>query len=256
MSKICKKRANYRRHRGFLKGRYGIILLIFLFFALITGYFFLYTDFFAIREIVVHGNDYIEEKEIIKLSHIDLGMNIFMLNKSNVEDKIRRHSFVKEASVSLELPDRIILTIQERDLSCIIPFEDGIFIYIDEEGVVLEKSQVLKSYNYPLITGLEDVSFLVGKTIDITPSWLKNALLSIVILLEKNQLSQHISEIHVLEDYSIQLYTKSGSVIIVGDDAILEKKINFVKTFVSQELPNSIVDISHGGDPVSKPRNN
>ena len=72
----------------------------------------------------------------------------------------------------------------------------------------------------------------------------------------ENQLSQHISEIHVLEDYSIQLYTKSGSVIIVGDDAILEKKINFVKTFVSQELPNSIVDISHGGDPVSKPRNN
>ena len=123
--------------------------MIFLFFALITGYFFIYTDFFAIREIVVHGNDYIEEKEIIKLSHIDLGMNIFMLNKSNVEDKIRRHSFVKEASVSLELPDRIVLTIQERDLSCIIPFEDGIFIYIDEEGVVLEKSQVLKSYNYP-----------------------------------------------------------------------------------------------------------
>ena len=87
MSKICKKRANYRRHRGFLKGRYGIILLIFLFFALITGYFFLYTDFFAIVEIVVHGNDYIEEKEIIKLSHIDLGMNILCSIKAMLKIK-------------------------------------------------------------------------------------------------------------------------------------------------------------------------
>lgn len=257
MSTKSKKKLKYNGHRRFAKGKYGIILLILIFFIIITIFLLLYTDFFLIKEIEVTGNDYVKENEILKTSNLEIGMNIFKFNSSKIENKILMHSFIKDAEITRYYPDKISLSVVEREVACIIPFEDGNFLYIDDEGVVMEKSQSLKTYNNPLITGLEEVSFIIGKPIEINPIWFKDSIIKIIIILKENDLLKEISEIHILEDYNVQLYTNAGSVINIGNDSILEKKINFVRTFILQLKPKVIVDISHDGDhPVYEPRTN
>lgn len=256
MSTNCKKRTNSNRNSRFVKGKYGIILLILIFFIAITIFLLLYTDLFLIKEIEVIGNDYVKENEISKISNLGLGMNIFKFNRGEIEKKISAHSFIKKVKVTRTYPDKVLISIEERKVACIIPFMDQQFLYIDKEGIVVEKSQSLKSYNNPLITGLEEVSFIIGNSIDINPVWLKDSILCIIDILKENNLLKEISEIHLQEDYTIQLYTNAGSVIKIGNDGILEKKIKFVKTFILQSQPKLIVDISHGGDPVYKPRTN
>lgn len=256
MSKNCKKRINYNKHKRFLKGKYGIILLILLFFLVISFFLLLYTDFFLIKEIEVIGNDYVEENEILRTSNLEIGMNIFKFNRSNIENNILMHSFIKDAKLSRYYPDKVSLSVVEREVACIIPFEDGNFLYIDDEGVVMEKSKSLKTYNNPLITGLDEVSFIIGKPIEINPVWFKNSILNTIVILKENELLKEISEIHIQEDYNLQLYTNAGSVINIGDDSILEEKIEFVRAFILQSQQKVIVDISHNRYPSYKPRNN
>lgn len=256
MSTKSKKELNYNRRRRFVKGKYGIILLVLLFFLAITIFLLLYTDLFLVNEIEINGNDYVEDSEILKKSNLEIGMNIFKFNIKKTQSDIILHPFIKESSISRVLPDKISLSIVEREVAAIIPFEDGNFLYLDDEGVVVEKSHLLKTYNIPLITGLEEISFIVGNTIEISPNWFKNSILNIVLILKENSLLHEISEIQLFEDYNVQLYTNAGSVIKIGNDKILQGKIEFVKSFISQSQPSVIVDISHGGTPVYKPRNN
>src|SRR5690554_2424295 len=104
MSKSCKKRINYSRQKRFLKNEYGIILLILLFFLMTSLFLLLYTDFFMIKEIEVIGNEYLDENDILRNSNLEIGMNIFKFNRSNIERNIIMHSFIKDAKLSRHYP--------------------------------------------------------------------------------------------------------------------------------------------------------
>lgn len=247
---------NYKQYKRITRRKYGIMALVLLFFVLLTISFLLYTDFFDIKEVNIIGNDYVSEKEILRNGDLNIGANIFKFNKKKTQEQIERHSLIKTAEITRKYPNRINIEVLEREVIGIIPFEDGSFIYIDQEGVVLKKYDILNTYHSPLITGLENISFIVGNPIDIQPSWLAESLLDILSRLKDNKLIEKVSEVNVLEDNTIQIYTKDGSVIKIGDAKTMEKKMDFLKAFLSETHPKSIIDISHGGDPVSKPRAN
>lgn len=256
MKKKHRKKENSYNIRGFRKGKYGIILLILFLCIILTSYFLLYTDHFKIGIIEVYGNEHVSKEEIIRLSNFNIGMNIFKFNREKVEENIKKNSFIKDVKIERKLPDTIHILITEREITSIVSYKDGTFLYLDEDGVVMDDRETLNSYNKPIITGLENVSFAMGNPIKITPSWLRKSILESISLLKKNYLINKISEIHVLEDHNIQLYTKDGSVINIGNSTILKENIDFVKSFFSQHQSKIIVDISHGGDPVYKPREN
>ena len=254
MPQIGNKTASYHRRKSITKKKYGTMALILLFFILLTISFLLYTDFFDIEEININGNHHVSKKEILRNANLSVGINLFKFNKNKTEALIERHSLIKNAEITRKYPNKVNIRVLEREVTAIIPFEDGSFIYIDQEGVVLRKDSLLNTYNSPLITGLENISFIIGKPINIQPSWLADSLLEIILSLKNNKLIDRISEINVLEDNHIQIYTNDGSVIKIGDEKIMEKKMEFLKAFLSETHPKIIVDISHGGDPVYRPR--
>lgn len=256
MGKRRRKKENSCNIREFRKGKYGIILLILLLCIILTFYFLLYTDYFKIETIEVYENEHVPKEEIIRLSNLNIGMNIFKFNREKVEENIKKNSFIKDARIERKLSDTIHILITERKITSIVSYHDGTFLYLDEDGVVMDHKDTLNSYNKPIITGLENVSFVMGNPIEITPSWLRKSILESISFLEENGLISKISEIHILEDYNIELYTKDGSVINIGNNTILKENRDFVKSFFSQPHPKIIVDISHGGDPVYKPREN
>lgn len=254
MSIKRKKRAKDKETKKYRKSKYGIMVLFLILCVFTTFYLLLYTDTFMIKDIIISGNDYVSQRDIIRLSQLEPGMNIFKFNTDNIENQIQKHSFIKDVQITRKLPNTIQLSIVEREVTCIIPYEDGSFLYLDEEGVVMDHNEALNTYNRPLITGLEDVSFIIGNPIEIKPNRLKNSFLETLSTLEERHIIDKISEIHFLEDYTIHLYTRDGSVIKVGTSTILKEKLDFIETFISQPHANVIVDLSHGGDPVSIPR--
>lgn len=254
MSAKYKKRTKYKKRKNYRKNKYGTIVLILLLCLFTTFYLLLYTDIFVIKDIKVSGNDYVSQKDIIRLSQLEAGANIFKFNTNNIENQIERHPFIKDAQITRNLPNTIQLSIVEREVTGVIPYRDGNFIYLDEEGVVMDQSETLNTYNVPIITGLENASFMIGNPIEIVPSKLKDSFIGTLSTLKKNHIMDAISEIHFLEDGTIHLYTNEGSVIKVGTNIILKEKLDFIKSFIAQSRANVIVDLSHGGDPVSIPR--
>ncbi|SJZ33417.1 cell division protein FtsQ/DivIB [Garciella nitratireducens] len=256
MKKKLRKKENFYPIKGFKKGKYGIILLILVLTIIFSFYFLLYTNYFDVKNIEVRGNEHIEKKEVIRLSNLRTGMNIFKFNKEKVEKNIQRNSFIKNVQIERKLPDTIYIYTTEREITSIIAYNDGTFLYLDEEGIVMDHKETLNTYNKPIITGLEDVSFIINNSIEINPNWLRRSILETISLLKKNDLIYEISEIHILENFDIHLYTNDGSVINIGNSSILKENIDFLKSFLGQPHQKVIIDISHGGDPVCKPRRN
>ncbi len=70
--------------------------------------------FFRVQEIEVIGSVSYTDEEVIEASGIDVGDNLFFINRFTASSRIfARLPFVEEASIERELPNRIIITVDE-----------------------------------------------------------------------------------------------------------------------------------------------
>jgi cell division protein FtsQ len=117
---------------------------------------FVSSDFFAIDKIsVIHNNNYTKD-EIISMSEVKKGKNIFWfyLHKGDVRDAMEGDSYIDSVNVSIQLPGTVLLDVDERAEVAAVPLDDK-FILIDNEGYVLRTTD-----QEPKLT------LLVGLTID------------------------------------------------------------------------------------------
>lgn len=129
---------------------FRIIIVIFL---CVAGFFFLQSDIFTVKSIEVRGVERLNEEEIIALSGIETGLNLFEVNRNEAEELIELHAGVNSAAVNTRPPHKILITVQERDAVAWIPGDECYYI-MDEEGYIFIKRDEYNDY-LPLITGLD-----------------------------------------------------------------------------------------------------
>lgn len=119
----------------------------------IAGFFFLQSDIFTVKSIEVRGLERLNEEEIVALSGIETGLNLFQVDRSEAQELIQLHAGVDSASVNTRPPHKILITVQERDAIAWIPGDECYYL-MDEEGYIFIKRDEYNDY-LPLITGLE-----------------------------------------------------------------------------------------------------
>jgi len=127
--KIAKKKK--RKKKRYLL-RLIIIVLI-----CIGVHFILHIDYFTIAGITVAGNEKISDAEIIKLSEIETGDNIFDIHPYFAEKRIKKNLYIENVDVKRMLPHKIEIVVEERNGKAQLINEKE-FIIIDGEGRVLE----------------------------------------------------------------------------------------------------------------------
>lgn len=219
-----------RHHSGInkkqlaLKGLLFIAALCVLSLVFVKGYFLLVTyPYFQIKEVKTTGNKRVIKSEILTWLGLYPGQSLLNLNLSWLKQRLISYPPVKEADISRQWPDRLIISLKEREPLALV--HDGPRLWsIDREGVWF----YLKEYpDLPIITGAYRDSHYLQQAIDLLMGFkYKKWGISLI----------EISEIHLDPDLGISFYTTSGTEVYLGRGYYEEKlcSLHKILTYLKQ----------------------
>ena len=151
----AKKRAKIIQRCLFcLKAFIVIVALQVVSFLFIFSYDFLtQCDYFNAENIVVTGTERLAERQVLHQAKIYRGINILSVNLSMARKRLLAYSWVDDAEVSRELPNKIkIKIIEQRPLAIL---DIGRRFIINTRGEVFKEMTKSDPSNLPAIRGLE-----------------------------------------------------------------------------------------------------
>jgi cell division protein FtsQ len=231
------------------------LLLSFTFLLLSTTalYFFLHSPAFGIKEVVVEGNQSLGSAEIIRLSGVVPGTNIFLLDEEQIQGRLHLHSLLETVKIERRLPNRLIIQVQERVPCLLLPVTDG-FVVVDHQGVYLTRVGSIVEINRPVVTGcVVPPDVLPGQVIDVV---ILQQFLPVVDQMSFETV-QSISEINLESAERIKIYSLNGVEIKVGTIDHLVEHLDLLQQILTVELkqldqPIEYIDMSFKGSPVIK----
>lgn len=158
---------------------------------------------FSVQTIDINGVHRVAANDIIKLSELETGKNIFEPNLFTIEKKITAHPWIKAATIKRDLPARICIDVVEQTPLAIVKIENIADILINTNG------QPFKEYN-PKTDNIKDLPVISG--LDLTTrnnEYLFQGPLfnSIMDILDISTMSQ-IYEINGDQNTGISIHTR------------------------------------------------
>jgi len=232
--KVRARRASARRlQKGFLVLSSLLILLSLLgaglFGAqrLLNSLFFTNPDY-AIHSVEVSTDGDLMRDAVLQAAQIANGTNIFSINLSAVEDRLRALPQVEEVNVQRLLPDKLVIVIQERRPIAWIASADAnktgfnydSALLVDRRGVGLQPKGSAPEYmTLPIIIGVDIKKVTVGQPID--DDAVKSALELIRECPEVLQSRFQIATIDVSKEYCLVATDKQGASIKFSPDELM-----------------------------------
>jgi cell division septal protein FtsQ len=196
---------------------------------LLNSLFFNNPDY-AVHSVEVTSDGDLGRDVVLRAAQIEDGSNIFSINLSAVEDRLRSLPQVEEVDVQRLLPDKLVIVIQERrPIAWIATADanktgfnyDGAFL-VDRRGIVLQPKGSAPEYmTLPVIIGVDLKKVTVGQPIDNDP--VKAALELIRECPEMLQSRFQIATIDVSKEYSLVVTDKQRSLVTFSPDDLTDQ---------------------------------
>jgi cell division protein FtsQ len=228
--------------------------LFLLFLAILSGYYFLNSAFFALQQIEVRGNNAVSKETIVEQSGLAPGVNLFKIDTKAVSNKIQMLPSVKKVEVKRRLPSTLLLQITERTPIALVVSPDG-FLQIDDEGVYIKKVQDFKDLHLPVVSGVPLENNL-GPGSRLSKPGL-SAALRLIQMMDK-VLKENVTEIIAPSPQTITLKTLQGVEIRFGEPEEMERKVKIIEELLLQNgaiINNQTVeyiDLRYNTAPVIK----
>jgi cell division protein FtsQ len=239
--------ANLKKN-GFSRLLFALLLII-----LILMVF--YTPIFAIKNIIIKNNRVLSQKDIICYSNINIGDNIFKINKKQIKQNLLRNPWIQEVDLKRILPSTVIISVTEKK-ECAALYFLGSFIKIDSQGYVLEITQNLGKNSLPIITGIDLVSYSEGNKFQPKVAEKFELLIDFINLLDKYQMSEIVCELNLEDLNNIVIYFVEGIEARIGSYEKMDEKLYMLKGIIADVLKNNrkngYIEMRGVHDPVFK----
>jgi cell division protein FtsQ len=221
-NRILTRRNRLQRSRGsFLREALSALLLlsaVAVMSACLIGIFHgvVQAPYFGLRETVVRGCKEITEQEVLAMAALQPSVSILAVNREKVARRVKQNPWVREVSVGLELPDRMIIDVRERLVRAIVKRNDGLYL-MDTGGGLFKRVERGDDVDFPVITGYE------------SPGMEDTAFRKAVTFLNKLSEAkthpnlQDIAGIHLDPVAGLSIVTTSGLCLKLGSDQYDEK---------------------------------
>ncbi|HBV98999.1 MAG: hypothetical protein JL50_18870 [Peptococcaceae bacterium BICA1-7] len=223
------------------------IFFITLFLA--AAYILARSSLFEVREIKVTGNAALDRDQIVSISGLSPGENIFRINLQSASEKLRAIPMVKNVDMTRRLPSTVQIKVEERKPVALMPVEAG-FIQIDGEGVYIKKGDIGQD-QLPVITGVEFPGPVPGGKI-------VSEKLDLALAVVKGlpaQLLPQLSEINAEGDQAV-IYTLDGTRCRLGVSEDLGQKgevlLKVLDGLKEKGKKIEYIDLTYAGSPVVK----
>lgn len=111
---MASARNNRRRRRG--RGRLGPLFKLLCILAVVVALTMGATVFFQVETVAVAGNSRYTEDEVVQATGIQVGDNLFHMNKYQIADQVlQKLPYTKELNIRRSLPSTIVITVTEWD---------------------------------------------------------------------------------------------------------------------------------------------
>lgn len=172
------------RKRKRRKKRYLLRFLLFVLLC-IGVYYVLHLDYFNVNGIIVAGNKEVADEEILKLSELQTGDNIFDIRPFFAERRIKKNLYIESVDVKRKLPDKIEIVVTE--CSGRAQFVMGKkYVVTDNDGRVLEIAG--EERKATLIEGVEVEKAKLDKTISVKQKAIYENAMELVAVTEAGDL--------------------------------------------------------------------
>jgi len=142
-----------------------VILLLIVAVAAVRLFSDYFAETFTIHSVTVEGNSVVDRDEILKLSGVHPGTNLFSVPASRVESRVDGHWLIREALVVRQIPDQVIIRVTERTPLLILSSGDR-FAVVDRDGICIELVRKLSDRALPYYSGRNlDTPLTLGQKI-------------------------------------------------------------------------------------------
>ena len=170
------------------------------------------SPYFRIRGTTVRGLRELTEKDIQKLVAIRPSNTVFSINIKAIARRISSNPWVRKVSIARELPDRLVLDIEERTAFALFKIEEDLYI-LDKEGVVFKKLDYGDDVDVPVLTGYYREGKVDKPLLDKTLDLLKKLASS-----KSFPTINMVSEINGSDVGGLSLFTDNGFCLKLGFD--------------------------------------
>ena len=153
-----KKRNRHRRRRGRFGLLYPLLSFLLIFAAILAGC----VAFFRVNQITVVGNSRYTAEEVAAASGVQIGDNLFLLNKPKTAQSIlRRLPYIEKVAPVRRLPDTLELRITETTSVAAVQ-ADGSWWLLDAGGKLVEQGDSSLRGTLPEVLGLTPIAPSLG----------------------------------------------------------------------------------------------
>ena len=214
-----------------------VIEILFLIVIIIAAILlFLLSPIFKINNIQVKGNEKISSSEIISLSTIEKGTNLFKVSKRETVKKIKQNAYIESVTINRKIIDTIEINVKERKVAYMLEYK-GSYAYIDNNGYILEiSSEELEGI--PKLKGYKTIeeNIKLGNRLEAEDIDNLKVISKILDVSENYEIKQYISNINMENSSNYILYLKSeNKTVYLGDTANLDIKMLYLQSIIEKE---------------------
>jgi cell division protein FtsQ len=225
--------------------------LVILFSILVTLCFNL--DFFNIAEIEVTGNSNVTSDEVIKLSEVNKGDNIFKFKISDVKNNILINPYILDLKIERKFPNKIKLQVAERKATFYVSYNESFYV-IDSDSIVLEKRDSIEGMKLIKLSNIDLSTAEIGKPIFADNEEQKRVIFDLCdIFYTDNINGEHmVSDVELNDFVDINIHVDNVKLKLGTSKNIKEKLAKAYSILNDQHFlgMKGYIDVSFSGNPV------
>ncbi len=219
-----KTRKRKTQHSGV---RGAVITLLIL--ACLTCAGFLGYYVFQVETIEVEGNHLFTGDEIIGLSGVCAGDNLFSVSADQVEEGLKQQPYISLVSVERKWPSTIILHVKEREAVAAVSY-DKRYLLVAQDTTVLKMQT--EANDYIVVDGMGVVAAVVGATLQGPTAYQIHVMDILTQQISQSACAASISTIDLRDPAAMTMTAGCGITIRLGTEENLQTKFTWIENLL------------------------
>ena len=233
-------RRSYRRRRYHGRGRLTVLIRFLSFLLICSAIAAALILFFKVQSFVVSGNVRYTEEDIINSTGVELGDNMFLLNKYAISGEITRQlPYIEGVSIRRSLPDTLVISVTECQAAAAV-VQGGSGWLLSTGGKILEQVSAAQAERCPRITGVELLMPEVGESIALPASGAITSpqLLSLLTVLEERGMLGSLEGIDCSDGEELVMEYAGRFRVTMNYDDDFSQDLEALELVIAQLQPN------------------
>lgn len=227
--------ARRRRNKRYRRSRLTVPLRILSFLLICGAIAAALILFFKVQTVIVDGNERYTDQEVLDVTGIQMGENMFLLNKYAISGEITSQlPYIQSVQIRRGLPDTIYIQVEECTPVVAVVQSDGAWL-VSRKGKLLEKVAVSQAEAYPQIIGCELLLPTVASTMSLPQEGniTMDRLMELIDCLENRGMLAQTQSIDCSDPDMLVLHYAERFEVQMLYDADFDKKLNALEQVIA-----------------------